>query len=86
MRVPIVVPDLGSIDEPFRVSGWFVDEGDVVRSGDLVVELLIPGITFDVMAESTGRLVEITKRFDTTIHSGDILGWLDDANIVDGDV
>lgn len=79
MRVPIVVPDLGSGNESHRVSGWLVDEGDWVVAGDLVVEVLIPGITFDIAAESTGRLVEISLAIDTEIHAGDILGWLDDA-------
>ena len=79
MRVPIIVPDLGSGDEPLSLSGWLVDEGDLILAGDRVVEVLFPGLTFDIIAESNGRLVEIEQAIDTTIRVGDILGWLDDA-------
>ena len=79
MRIPIIVPDLHSENESIRVSGWLVDEGDLVLAGDLVAEVLIPGITFDIMAESTGRLVEILKPTDNSIQVGDILGWLEDS-------
>jgi pyruvate/2-oxoglutarate dehydrogenase complex dihydrolipoamide acyltransferase (E2) component len=80
MRVPITVPDLRSGKEPIRISGWLIDEGDLVLMGDLVVELLIPGLTIDIVADSTGRLVEITKSVDSPVHVGDVLGWLETSN------
>jgi len=79
MRSSIVVPDLGAGSECLKVSGWLVDEGDWILAGDLVVEVLIPGLTFDIAAESTGRLVEIVAAIDTTIRAGDVLGWIDDS-------
>ena len=79
MRVPIIVPDLRCDDEPIRISGWLVDQGDLVLAGDFLVELMIPAITFDILAESSGRIVEIEKTADSTIRTGDILGWLDDG-------
>lgn len=79
MRIPLIVPDLRHGDDALRVSAWFVDEGDWVVTGDLVVEVLIPGITCDIATESTGRLVEISAPIDAVIHAGDILGWIDDA-------
>jgi len=78
MRVPIILPRLDSGKEPIRVCGWLVDEGDLVVKGDAITEVLIPGITFDVIADSTGRLVEIAKPVDSIVHAGDILGWLED--------
>ena len=80
MRIPIIVPNVGSGDETLRLSGWFIDVGDVVLAGDLVAEVLIPGVTFDIIAESSGRLVEIAKPVDTVTFKGDTLGWLDDAD------
>jgi pyruvate/2-oxoglutarate dehydrogenase complex dihydrolipoamide acyltransferase (E2) component len=77
MRVPIILPTLGTYDEPVRVNGWFIDEGDWVVTGDILVELLVAGITFDVAAESTGRLLEISKPLDSSIKSGETLGWID---------
>ena len=77
MRVPISVPDLHAGDEPIRVSGWLIDEGDLVLAGELVVELLIPGLTIDVVAVSTGRLIEIIQPVDSPVHVGDVLAWLE---------
>ena len=77
MRVPITAPDLRSGNEMVRISGWLIDEGDLVLAGDLVVELLIPGLTIDIVANSTGRLVEIVKPVDSPVHVGDVLGWLE---------
>ncbi len=79
MRTPIVVPELGIGHESLRVSGWFVEEGDLVLPGDLIAEVLIPGITFDIAAESSGRLAQIVIPVDATITTGSILGWLEDS-------
>jgi len=77
MRIPLVVPDIRPGHAPLSVSGWFVDEGDIVLAGDLVVELLIPGITFDVTSNASGRLVEIVKPVDSGTAAGEILGWIE---------
>jgi pyruvate/2-oxoglutarate dehydrogenase complex dihydrolipoamide acyltransferase (E2) component len=78
MRSPIVVPDLRIGIEPLRISGWLAEEGDFVIAGESIVEILIPGVTFDILAESTGRLVQIVKSVDTSIAAGEVIGWLDD--------
>jgi pyruvate/2-oxoglutarate dehydrogenase complex dihydrolipoamide acyltransferase (E2) component len=77
IRVPIVVPDLQTGSEKLMISGWLVEAGDLVINGDLIVEVLIPGISLDLIAESTGRLVEIVKPVDALIQAGDIIGWLE---------
>ena len=78
MRIPIIVPQLHSSDDTLSISGWLVDLSDRVVTGDLIVELLIPGITFDMAAESSGRLTEILKPVDAIVHSGETIGWIDD--------
>ena len=51
----IVLPDLGA---SAVVSLWYVQPGERVFEGDRVVEVLIPGATFDVAAPATGVLQE----------------------------
>jgi pyruvate/2-oxoglutarate dehydrogenase complex dihydrolipoamide acyltransferase (E2) component len=77
MRVPVVVPDLQADAETIRVSGWLVDCGDYVVVGESIAELLIPGVSFDVASESTGRLAEITASVDAIVRAGDVLGWIE---------
>lgn len=83
MKYPIVIPDLQTGDESLVISGWLVDEGDLVAVGDQIAEILIPGITFDLIAESSGRLMRIEKSVDSKISPGDVIGWLDDASLLD---
>ena len=78
MRIPIVVPELQIGTEPLRISGWLVDEGDHFVYGDLVAEVLISGVTFDILSESGGRLVQIAKPVDAAVLEREIIGWLDD--------
>ncbi len=75
-RFPITVPDLGSGSEAVRVSAWLVDVGQTVIAGDRVVEVLVPGITFDIEAAQSGELVEVTRPVDAIVTRGDVLGWI----------
>ena len=75
-RFPITVPDLGSGNEAVRVSAWLVDVGQTVIAGDRVVEVLVPGITFDIEAAQSGELVEVSRPVDAIVAPGDVLGWI----------
>ena len=79
MRVPIVVPQLGAAAETVRVNGWFVEAGDRIVEGDLLVELLITGITFDLAAEVSGVIIEISQPLGGEVRSGNVLGWMKPA-------
>ena len=48
-RVPITLPELGDPRAVFSL--WYVRPGDRVFEGDRVAEVLIPGATFDVLAD-----------------------------------
>ena len=75
-RFPIIVPELGAGSESVRVSAWLVDVGQTVIAGDRVVEVLVPGITFDIEAAQSGELVEITRPVDAIVAQGEVLGWI----------
>ena len=60
---PVIAPDLGATA---RLSGWLVEIGERVHAGDRLVELLLPGLTYDVPAPATGQLVQ------TAITAGDV--------------
>ncbi|HEX6984882.1 MAG TPA: biotin/lipoyl-containing protein [Planctomycetaceae bacterium] len=79
--VIVRAPDLGTV-EPVRVSAWLVEVGETVREGDRLVELLMPGVTYDVAAPATGRLIEATAAVNASVRPGDVLGRIE----VDEDV
>jgi len=77
MQTPILLPELGVGDEQIRVSGWFVEPGDSVEVGDRVVEVLLPGMTFDVAAPGAGVFLKSEKFLDAVVSTGDVLGWIE---------
>ena len=75
-RVPVLAPDLGTADA-VRLSGWLVEVGETVRAGDRIVELLLPGVTYDVPCPATGRLVETALPTGAGVRAGDVLGYVE---------
>jgi pyruvate/2-oxoglutarate dehydrogenase complex dihydrolipoamide acyltransferase (E2) component len=85
MKTPLTLPDLGVGDEELRVSCWLVDLGDAVDEGDRVIEILLDGMTFDVLAERSGTLARIERPLDAVVRTGDVLGWLESDEGSDSD-
>ena len=79
MKAPVLLPDLGSADEPVRISCWLVDLGESVDEGDRLIEVLVQGVTFDVPAPVTGTLTRIEKSLDAQVQVGETLGWIEAA-------
>lgn len=77
MRTPVTIPDLGAQAHPQRLSAWFVESGDLVEQGEPLLEVLISGVTCDVPAPCSGRLVGIEKGLDAPIAIGDVVGWIE---------
>jgi len=74
--VPILLPELGSGNAEVRVSLWFVASGEHVDAGDQLLEVQLPGITFDVCSPATGTVTKIEKPLSAVVAAGDVLGWL----------
>jgi pyruvate/2-oxoglutarate dehydrogenase complex dihydrolipoamide acyltransferase (E2) component len=77
MTAAIVLPDLGAGDDAIRVGCWLVEPGESVCEGDRLIELLLPGMTFDVAAPVSGVLARIECPFDATVRPGTVLGWIE---------
>lgn len=76
MATPILVPPLESHDQRLTVSLWLTRVGEEVERGDRVVELLIPGVTFDVAAPCSGTLTTCDCRSGEEVREGTVLGWI----------
>ncbi len=79
MATPILVPLLESNDQKLTVSLWLTRVGEEVARGDRVVELLIPGVTFDVAAPCSGTLAQYECHSGEEVHEGTVLGWINSA-------
>lgn len=79
MPTPIVVPPLGKADHRLTVSLWLTRVGEQVVSGDRVVELLMPGVTFDVESPCTGTMIACEYQPGVEVKEGTVLGWIEPA-------
>ena len=70
---PLVVPDVGIVGVVLVLSLWLVPEGADVLEGDRVVELLGGGVTIDLEAPVTGRLVRVLVDEDDAVAPGTVL-------------
>lgn len=75
MQAAIILPELGAA--PAVLSVWFAEPGDEVYEGDRLVEVLVPGATFDVAAPATGRLAEKRAWPNDPVKPGQVLGTVE---------
>jgi pyruvate/2-oxoglutarate dehydrogenase complex dihydrolipoamide acyltransferase (E2) component len=68
-RERLVVPEFG-LDVPLVVAVWLVPEGAAVTEGDRVVQLVAGGVTIDLEAPVTGRLVACLVDEDEPVAAG----------------
>jgi pyruvate/2-oxoglutarate dehydrogenase complex dihydrolipoamide acyltransferase (E2) component len=72
MPASILLPELGI--NPATVSVWYVEPGDRVLEGERVVEVLVNGATFEIVAPATGRLTEKRAFCGEPVVAGQVLG------------
>lgn len=75
MPVPITLPDLGAARAVLSL--WYVRPGERVYEGDRVLEVLIPGATYDVPAPATGTVGERLALSNDQLIRGQVLGTID---------
>lgn len=72
----ILMPDIGPGCWRVEVCSWLAEPGEIIREGDRLVEVSLPGITFDVSAPVDGRLISIEKSIGAEVQPGDVLGQI----------
>jgi pyruvate/2-oxoglutarate dehydrogenase complex dihydrolipoamide acyltransferase (E2) component len=72
-REPLVVPEFGLGDMPLVLSLWLVPPGATVIEGDRVAELVAGGVTIDLEAPVSGRLVVQHVDEDEPVETGVVI-------------
>jgi len=75
-RIPVVVPDVGTGDDAICITAWLVDQGDHVFRQEQLLELMIPGVTFDLPAPVEGLLVTLARPVGALVSPGETVGWI----------
>lgn len=77
MTTEIVVPELGESIVEATVGEWRVTVGDMVKTGDVVVELETDKVDVEVGATASGVVVDIRHATGSDVRIGDVLGVID---------
>jgi pyruvate/2-oxoglutarate dehydrogenase complex dihydrolipoamide acyltransferase (E2) component len=72
-REQLAVPELRLAGVPVAVSLWLVPAGAAVVAGDRVVELVAGGVTIDLEAPVSGRLVAQLADEDDIVTAGSVI-------------
>ncbi len=78
MRVEVKLPDLGE-DAPNEatVSFFYVQQGDTVKEGDDLVEMVTDKASFDVPAPASGKVVELKADEEQIVKVGELLAVIE---------
>jgi 2-oxoglutarate dehydrogenase E2 component (dihydrolipoamide succinyltransferase) len=79
MSANIVVPEVGESIVDARVAKWLRREGDIVASGDPLVELETDKIDLEVPAPQGGVLKRIDRKDGEDVKVGEVLGVIEEA-------
>lgn len=77
MRVPVRIPEVGASGNRLSVSAWFVEPGEVVDAGDRLLEVLLSGVTCEIVSPCAGQLVRIERDLDAAVAEGDIVAHIE---------
>jgi pyruvate/2-oxoglutarate dehydrogenase complex dihydrolipoamide acyltransferase (E2) component len=77
MATPVAVPqNLWEEDLPGIVSAWLFEDGDPVRAGDLIAELMVEKTAYELTAPEAGRL-KILVQPEVPFQRGDVVAQIE---------
>ncbi len=79
MSAEIRVPSMGESIVDAVIATWLKSEGDVVRQGEMLVELETDKVNVEVSAEQDGVLQKISRHEGDTVSVGEVLGEIGEA-------
>lgn len=70
----IRVPEMGESIVEGTITKWMVKEGDVVKEGDMLVELETDKVNIEINAEASGVIEQINRKEGDTVQVGETIG------------
>ncbi len=76
LRIPVHLQAGEWQRQRVQIVNWLVEKGEVVETGDVLVEVGLPGILGDVRASQSGVVHEICHTEGEWVDATTVLGWL----------
>jgi len=79
VKLPSLAETSGDDDagDTATVSFVYLEEGDSVKEGDDLIEMVTDKATFNVPSPKSGTIKKITVEEDDEVHVGDVIALLD---------
>src|SRR5262245_22760471 len=74
LATEVLMPKLGATMESGTITRWLKEEGDVVKAGEPLLEVMTDKVNIEVEAEVSGILLEITCRADEQVDVHRVIG------------
>lgn len=58
------------------ITQWFVDDAAQVSEGDLIAEMMVEKVQYEIVAPATGQL-RILKQQEEVVASGDVIATIE---------
>lgn len=75
----IKIPEIGESITEGTIASWLKKPGDVVKSGELLLELETDKVNLEITAESNGIMGKVLKQEGDTVYVGELVGTIDAA-------
>jgi biotin carboxyl carrier protein len=67
----------GNSDQLLQLATWLVEPGELVRRGESLGEVMLPGLVIDVTAGCDGEVMRLAATPGRTVRWSDVLGWIE---------
>ncbi|MGI6074034.1 MAG: dihydrolipoyl dehydrogenase [Fermentimonas sp.] len=80
MAYEIIMPKAGIDMTEGQIVRWLKKEGDVVKEGEIILEIMTDKTTMEIEAEASGILLKIVHHDDETVPVTTVIGYIGDEN------
>ena len=79
MAVEVIMPKAGSEMEEGEIVQWFKQEGDEVKEGEILLEIVTDKVNMEVEAEASGTLLKIVHPAGSVVPVVQTIAWIGQA-------
>ena len=79
MAVEVIMPKAGSEMEEGEIVQWFKQEGDEVKEGEVLLEIVTDKVNMEVEAEASGTLLKILHPAGSVVPVVQTIAWIGQA-------
>ena len=76
MAVEVIMPKAGSEMEEGEIVQWFKQEGDEVKEGEILLEIVTDKVNMEVEAEASGTLLKIVHPAGSVVPVVQTIAWI----------